>query len=143
MRLRGGSEHAPEQLVWMKGLHTAWLIGSSLEVWLLRRKTSARLAGAALLAFAAGHTLRQSAMRALGWRWTVRIMTVPKAPLVKHGPYQYLRHPNYLGVAIEIAALPLVHGAYLSAAVFGIANALLLRARIRAEEAALSRAVRT
>jgi len=142
MRLRGGAEHVPRQLIWMKGLHTAWLAGSCAEVWLLERRTSPKLAGAAVLAFAAGHSLRRSAMRALGWRWTVRVMTVPKAPLVKHGPYRYLRHPNYLGVAIEIAALPLIHGAYLSAATFSLANALLLRARIREEEAALSGALR-
>ena len=47
------------------------------------------------------------------------------------------RHPNYLGVELEILSAPLVHSAYLTSAVFGAANALLLRARIRREEQAL------
>jgi len=38
---------------------------------------------------------------------------------------------------VEIIALPLVHGAYLTAIVFSTLNAALLRLRIRTEEAAL------
>jgi methyltransferase len=48
-----------------------------------------------------------------------------------------MKHPNYLAVIIELAALPLIHGAYLTAAFFTLANAALLVVRIRAEEAAL------
>jgi methyltransferase len=54
-------------------------------------------------------------------------------PLVSTGPFRYLRHPNYLAVAVEIAALPLVHGAWLSAAFFSAANALVLARRISIE----------
>jgi methyltransferase len=50
-----------------------------------------------------------------------------------------LRHPNYLAVIMEILALPLVHTAWITAVVFSVLNGLLLRVRIRAEEAALSR----
>jgi len=78
-------------------------------------------------------------MRALGPRWTVRVMNLPSAEPVVDGIYRYVRHPNYLGVILEIAALPLVHGAVWSAASFSVANAALLVARIRAEEHALSR----
>ena len=67
-------------------------------------------------------------------------MTVPGpgGARVRHGIYRYLRHPNYLGVELEIVAAPLVHSAYLTSAVFGVANALLLRDRIRREERALN-----
>jgi alkylresorcinol/alkylpyrone synthase len=47
------------------------------------------------------------------------------------------RHPNYLGVELEILAAPLVHSAWLTSAAFGAANLLLLRERIRREEGAL------
>jgi methyltransferase len=57
---------------------------------------------------------------------------------VRHGIYRYLRHPNYLGVQLEILAVPLLHSAYLTSLVFGVGNALLLRDRIRREEEALS-----
>jgi len=64
-------------------------------------------------------------------------MTVPGASPVQHGIYQHIRHPNYLGVELEILAVPLLHSAYLTSAMFGVANALLLRDRIRREEQAL------
>jgi methyltransferase len=56
------------------------------------------------------------------------------------GPYRFLRHPNYVAVVVEIAALPLVHCAWLTAAVFSAANALLLAVRIRCENTALASA---
>ena len=110
-----------------------------LEVFAGRRKFHPRLAALALSLFAAGQALRLTAIRTLGWRWSTRVMSVPGpsgAP-VQHGIYRYMRHPNYLGVELEILAAPLLHSAYLTSAVFGVANALLLRDRIRREEQAL------
>ncbi len=60
-------------------------------------------------------------------------------PPVTGGPYRFLRHPNYLAVILEIFSLPMIHTAWLTALVFSLADALLLRVRIRAEEAGLSR----
>ena len=91
----------------------------------------------ALLVFVTGQVLRLSAMRTLGWRWSVRIYTVPSMKPVATGIYRYLRHPNYLGVALEIAALPLVHGGWRTALVYTVLNAGLLAVRIKAEERAL------
>jgi methyltransferase len=139
LRERGAIEHASEQMIWMMSLHSAWLAASLLEVWLLARPFVWALAGPALLVFALGQSLRIAAMHTLGERWTVRVITPPRSePPVTTGIYRHVRHPNYLGVALEIAALPLVHGAYLSALLFSLLNGLLLRARIRAEERALS-----
>ena len=81
--------------------------------------------------------LRYWAIAALGRRWTTRVVVLPDLPVVTGGPYRFLRHPNYLAVAIEVAALPLVHTAWFTALVWSAANALVLRARIAAEEAAL------
>src|SRR6202021_217933 len=61
----------------------------------------------------------------------------PEAPLVRRGPYRWLRHPNYVAVVAEGFALPLVHTAWLTAIGFTLANATLLRVRIRVENAAL------
>jgi methyltransferase len=135
---RGGREHAPRHFAAMRLLHAAWLVSTCAEVWLLNRPFSAALALPMLGLFVLGQSLRQSARRALGPRWSVRIITLPGTPVVTSGPYRYLRHPNYLGVALEIAALPLIHGAWLSALVFSVANALLLAVRIHHEEAALT-----
>ena len=53
------------------------------------------------------------------------------------GPYRWLRHPNYVAVVVEGFALPLVHTAWVTALVFTVVNAVLLRIRIRCEDAAL------
>ena len=137
MRRAGGREHAPETYRWIITLHTAWFAATLLEVFVGRREFHPRLAAPAFGVFAAGQALRLTAIRTLGWRWSTRIMTVPGASPVHRGIYRYLRHPNYLGVELEILAVPLVHSAYLTSIVFGIANLLLLRDRIHREEQAL------
>ena len=137
MRQRGGREHTPETYHWIVTLHAAWFAAMLLEVFAGRRRFRPRLAAWALSLFAAGQALRLTAIRTLGWRWSTRVMTVPGEAPVRHGIYRYMRHPNYLGVELEILAAPLLHSAYLTSAVFGVANALLLRTRIRREEQAL------
>jgi methyltransferase len=74
----------------------------------------------------------------LGRYWTTRIVTLPDAPLVQTGPFRYLRHPNYLLVAAEIAVLPLAFGAVAVAATFSALNLVLLARRIRIEERVLA-----
>ena len=139
MRQRGGREHAPETYRWIVILHATWFAAMLLEVFAGRRKFNPRLAAFALSLFAVGQALRLTAIRTLGWRWSTRIMTVPgpEGAPVRRGIYRYIRHPNYLGVELEILAVPLVHSAYLTSAVFSVANAWLLRDRIRLEEQAL------
>lgn len=65
------------------------------------------------------------------------MIVVPQAPLIWQGPYRWLHHPNYVAVVVEGVALPLVHTAWLTAAGFTLANALLLSVRIRVENAAV------
>lgn len=134
---RGGREHAPHQYQIMKVLHSSWFVAMLLEIILLRRRLQRPLAMGAGLLFAVGQGLRYAAIRTLGRRWTARVVTVPGAPPVTRGIYRYVRHPNYLGVILEIAAAPLVHGAYWTAFLYSVANFFLLRARIRVEEEAL------
>lgn len=90
-----------------------------------------------LAAFAVLQLARIWVVVSLGRYWTTRIVTLPGAPLVRRGPYRLVRHPNYLIVAGEIALLPLAFGELAIAVAFSLANALLLRHRIRIEEEAL------
>ncbi|HEX6239687.1 MAG TPA: isoprenylcysteine carboxylmethyltransferase family protein [Polyangiales bacterium] len=139
LRAQGAVEHAAGQMPWMIALHAAWLVGTLGEVWLLRRPLVVALALPAFALFMLGQALRITAMRTLGERWTVKVITpVGGGPAVARGIYRYVRHPNYLGVVLEIAALPLMHGAYLSAALFSALNGILLWRRIGAEERALA-----
>lgn len=131
-----GDGHYPAMVI----LHTALLAGAPLEVLLLSRTFHAWLGWPMLALVLATMALRYWAIRTLGDRWTTRIFVVPGEPPVASGPYRYLRHPNYLAVILEVAALPLVHTAWLTASLGSFANAWVLRARIRAEEAALAEA---
>jgi methyltransferase len=65
------------------------------------------------------------------------VLVLPGEALVAGGPYRFLRHPNYLAVVLEVAALPLVHTAWATAVVFSALNLVLLRVRIGVEERAL------
>jgi methyltransferase len=135
---RGGLEVGQAHFAVMRALHAAFLASCAAEVLLLERPFDARLA-LPMLALALGaQALRYWAIATLGQRWNVRVIVMPGEPVVTTGPYRWLRHPNYLAVVIEGFAIPLVHGAWLTALGFSLANALLLRTRIRVEERALA-----
>jgi len=74
----------------------------------------------------------------LGHRWTTRVITVPGLPLVRHGPYRWIKHPNYMIVMLEILILLLAFGAWELAIIFSLLNAGILYHRIRIENPALS-----
>ncbi len=87
-----------------------------------------------LLLFLILQLLRLWVIVSLGRFWTTRVISLPGAPLVRRGPFRFLRHPNYLIVELELIALPLAFGAPLLALAFGLANAALLAWRIRVED---------
>jgi len=136
---RGGVEVGREHYRWMVLLHAAFLVSCPLEVWLLERPFIPALAAVMLLLAGLAAALRWWVIASLDGRWTTRIVCLPGVRPVSGGPYRFLRHPNYLAVIVEMFALPLVHTAWLTAIVFSLANLLMLRVRIRAEEEALSR----
>ena len=87
-----------------------------------------------------GQALRLIAIRTLKERWTTRIIVLREGDPVVGGIFKYIRHPNYLGVILEILALPLIFGCWYTAILFSLANGALLLVRIRTEEAALQEA---
>lgn len=74
----------------------------------------------------------------LGKYWNTKIYRIKRRPLVKTGPYKYLKHPNYIIVTLEIIALPLIFNLYYTALVFSVLNAIMLSIRIKAENKALN-----
>ena len=121
--------------------HSAFLVACAAQALLQRRAHADVVAGVALAGAVAAQALRYWAIAALGERWNTRVIVLPGAPAVVSGPYRFIRHPNYVAVALEMLCLPLALGATASGAllalVFFIGNALILRRRIRTEEAAL------
>jgi len=129
----GGIEVGRGHYPLMVALHAAWL----LEI-LLTVPAEAAVSIPLLAVFAALQGFRVWVLMSLGRFWTTRVITVPGAPLVRRGPYRFLRHPNYVVVAAEIAVLPLAFGAWAVAAVFSALNAGLLAWRISLEDQALA-----
>ncbi|HCH62856.1 MAG TPA: hypothetical protein DFR83_08635 [Deltaproteobacteria bacterium] len=142
---RGGEELGQAHYPFMVVLHTLFLVAMPLEVWFLSRMVSIPVMLAMLLLAIGCQALRWWCISTLGPRWNSRVIVVPDLPRITTGPYQFtwLRHPNYIVVVVEGVVLPMVHGAWLTATVFTILNAFLLRTRIRVEEQALSRLART
>jgi methyltransferase len=95
-------------------------------------------AGAAL--FVAAKALKWWAIHALGPFWTFRVIVVPGAPLVRRGPYRFLRHPNYVAVIGELVAVALATGASVAGPLATAGFGALVLKRIGVEERALAAA---
>jgi methyltransferase len=121
----------------MVALHVSVLAGAGLEAWMTRRAPVLAVAAAALIALAAANLLRWWVIVTLGPLWNVRIIDSARLGVVSHGPFRWVRHPNYVAVFIELVALPLLHAAWLTAALGTAAHLWVLYHRIRAEESVL------
>src|SRR6185437_5221404 len=130
---QGGVEIGRNHYVMIVLLHALWL--ASLWIFV---PADAAISWPWLAVFVILQGLRVWVIASLGRFWTTRIVTLPGAPLVRRGPYRFVRHPNYLVVAGEILVLPLVFGAWRIALVFTLLNLAILAWRIRVEEQALA-----
>jgi len=138
LKTRGAVEVGRSLYPWMVMVHTGFLVACVAEVWILDRPLFPRLAVFCLGLMVVAAALRWWVMAVLGERWSTRVLILPETGPVTSGPFRRLRHPNYLAVVVEFAALPLVHTAWLTAGIFSLANAMVLRRRIRTEEKALA-----
>lgn len=131
-KANGGREFGAGHYPVMVALHTGLLAGAVLEARMRKRWI-----WPAFWVVLAAQVLRWWCITTLGKQWNTRVVVVPGAPRIVGGPYRLVPHPNYVAVILEGAALPLVGGAWITAGVFSVANALLLRTRIRVENDAL------
>jgi methyltransferase len=137
-RHRGGNEFGAGHYPVMVALHAALLAGCLIEVVVFDRPFIPALGWSMLAIVVGAQVLRWWCITTLGQQWNTRVIVVPGAPRVAGGPYRWIPHPNYVAVVVEGIALPLVHSAWWTAVVFTVANAVLLRTRIRAENTALA-----
>jgi methyltransferase len=133
---RGGVEAGRGHYRPMVLLHTAFFAACAAEA-LARRAPPPAWALLALAGVLVAQALRWWAIATLGERWVTRVIVLPGASPVTGGPYRWVKHPNYLAVALELACVPLAYGGWRTAVLFSLANAALLTVRIRAEERAL------
>jgi len=129
----GAVEHGAGHYPLFIALHLSWLVAIVLFTPPLTQPNLVLIA-----LFLALQAARLWVVASLGRFWTTRIISLPGAPLVRRGPYRFIRHPNYWIVAGEIALLPLAFGQWEIAVGFSLASAALTLHRIRIEEAALA-----
>jgi methyltransferase len=137
-RARGGTEFGAEHYPVMVVLHTGLLAACLVEAITLHRPFIAALGWVMLAIVLLAQGLRWWCIATLGRQWNTRVVVVPGAARVTGGPYRWLRHPNYVAVVAEGAALPLIHTAWITALAFTVLNAVLLSTRIRVENSALA-----
>lgn len=137
-RNNGGSEVGARHYPVMVVLHVGLLVGCLVEPILLDRPFIPALGWPMLAIVVAAQVLRWWCITTLGHQWNTRVIVVPGAPRVTGGPYRFIPHPNYVAVVVEGFALPLVHTSWLTAVVFTVLNAALLRTRLKVENNALA-----
>jgi methyltransferase len=113
-------------------LHAGWWLSLA---WAVPAETTPNAVPMAL--FGVLMLARVWVVLSLGAYWTTRIITLPAAPLVRRGPYRWLRHPNYCIVAGELALLPLAFDETAIAVLFSALDGALLAWRVAVEEAAI------
>jgi methyltransferase len=133
---RGGREYGGRTYPAIVAVHTLFFLALLLE-WRYRSHGWNPQWPVWILLLAAAQILRLWTIRSLGRYWNTRIIVIPGTQLVAKGPYRFVRHPNYAIVIVEIFTIPVLCGAYFTAAIFSLANALLLALRIPEEERAL------
>jgi methyltransferase len=123
LRAQGGVEFGAAHHL-MVALRAFWLLG----LWMLGHDRGVDPFWLAVfILLQAG---RLWVIATLGRRWTTRLIVLPGIAPVTRGPYRWLRHPNYLIVVAEIAAVPLALGLPLFVLVISLANAALIVHRI-------------
>jgi methyltransferase len=132
LRAKGAVEFGASHYPLIVLLHACWLIG----LWVLGHDR--RIIWSWFVVFVLLQVGRLWVIASLGQRWTTRVLVLRGAAPVTRGPYRWIRHPNYLVVALEIAVVPLALGMPVFALIFSCANAALLAYRIRIENGALA-----
>jgi len=133
----GGLEVGETHYRLMVLLHSSFLVAAALEPWLFGRAFVPSVGWSCFGLALVAQALRYWAIFTLGRRWNTRVIVLPDLEPVTAGPYRWLKHPNYVAVIVELAVVPLIHGAFLTACCFSFLNGVLLAVRIHVEEEAL------
>jgi len=137
LRAAGAIEPADDVYHWMQIVYPASFLAMALEA-AIRRVDLNQVFVLGIAVFVLGKGIKYWAIATLGSRWTFRVLVPPSSSLITHGPYRYVRHPNYVGVIGELVGLALVARAAISGVLSVVLFAALIVLRIRVEERALN-----
>jgi methyltransferase len=132
----GASEPQDDVYRAMQIVYPTCFVAMVAEAW-LRERGLGGVAWLGAAVFAAAKAIKYWAIATLGSRWSFRVLVPPGGRLIAHGPYRFLRHPNYVGVAGELIGFALLAQTPVSGVASVLLFAIILRARIRVEERAL------
>ena len=135
LRARGAIEPQHDVYRVMQVAYPGCFLAMIVEGWLRGPGPAVGVAAGAAV-FVAGKALKYWAVAALGQYWTFRVLVLPGALPVVSGPYRWLRHPNYAGVAGELAGVALLAHAPLAGLLSIGGFGALMVARMRVEERA-------
>ena len=136
LRQRGAIEPPDDPYALMSAVYPTSFIAMTVEgTWHGGPRAPWLLVGIVL--FTLSKLLKFWVINVLGDRWSFRNLALPGAPLIARGPYQFMRHPNYLAVVGEMLAVAFFMPAPITGAIFIVAMGLILRKRIAVEERAL------
>ena len=122
---------------WMVLLHGSIIVCAGTEVLFLHRPLIPTLAIPMLTLFVLSNLLRWWVIGTLAGHWNVEVMESSPLGVVTSGPYRWVRHPNYVGVVLEVFSLPMIHTAWITA-IAGTAGYLeILRRRLKTEDGVL------
>jgi methyltransferase len=139
LRARGAVEPNGDAYRAMAIAYPACFLAMGLEGILRQTEPEGFFLSGALM-FIVSKWLKYWAIGALGERWSFRVLVVPGEPLVTHGPYRYVAHPNYIAVVGELAGTAMMMGATVSGPLALVMFGAILWRRVRLETAALGKA---
>jgi methyltransferase len=136
MKQRGASEFGEKHYQYIVIMHLLFFFFLTSEKILLNLSRSS-LWAIFLFVFLFVQFIRIWTITSLGRFWNTKIIVLRDARVIRKGPYRFIKHPNYFVVAIELAIVPLIFNAYLTASLFTILNVIMMMVRIPEEEKAL------
>jgi methyltransferase len=137
LRARGAVEAPGDVIAWMQIAYPGCFVAIVVEA-AVRQQPAGAWAVAGVVIFLLAKALKYWAIAALGDFWTFLVLVVPGEPLVTTGPYRWLRHPNYIGVAGELIGAALMAGSPVTGVIAFVVFGGMMLARIRVEERALN-----
>ncbi|WP_419393752.1 isoprenylcysteine carboxyl methyltransferase family protein [Cytobacillus praedii] len=136
LKQKGAIEFGQSHYPFIVAVHSLFFVSLILEVTLFHKHLTPNWSIFLVLFFIAQFG-RIWALTSLGTFWNTKIIVLPEGNIVKKGPYKFVKHPNYIIVAVELIVIPLLFQAFMTAIIFTILNAIILSIRIPAEERAL------
>ncbi|HWF13184.1 MAG TPA: isoprenylcysteine carboxylmethyltransferase family protein [Candidatus Acidoferrales bacterium] len=118
-------------------LHGSILVCAGLEVLFLHRPLIPSLAISMGIVFILSNVLRWWVIWSMAGHWNVEIMDSARVGVVSSGPYRWVKHPNYVGVILEVFSLPMMHTAWITAILGTLGYMEIIRQRLKLENGAL------